>query len=154
MESKDLAYEIARIIDSRMGHDIAILDLRGLSDVAEFFVIATGDNNRMVDAIVDEIENRLRPQDIRAFAIEGREDNTWDLMDFGGVLVHVFQPEARAYYRLERLWGDAPRLDFADGTVTERAAVASDRQSAESENADRDAFAAAVAAAEELINED
>lgn len=153
MESKDLAFEIARIIDSRMGHDIAIIDLRGLTDVAEFFVIATGDNNRMVDAIVDEIENRLRPQGIRAFAIEGREDNTWDLMDFGGVLVHVFQPEARAFYRLERLWGDAPRLEFADGDVTACEACESDRQSAESENADQDAFEAAVAAAEELISE-
>lgn len=153
MEPKDLCYEIARIIDDRKGHDIAILDLREVSDIAEYFVIATGDNNRMVDAIVDEIENRLRPAGIHAFAIEGREDNTWDLMDFGNVIVHVFQPEARAFYRLERLWGDAPRIEYEDGRITEGATVDSDRQSAESENADQDAFDAAVAAAEELINE-
>ena len=153
MEPQDLAYEIARIIDDRKGHDIAILDLREVSDIAEYFVIATGDNNRMVDAIVDEIENRLRPAGIHAFAIEGREDNTWDLMDFGNVIVHVFQPEARAFYRLERLWGDAPRIEYEDGRITEGVTVDPDRQSAESENADQDAFDAAVAAAEELINE-
>ncbi len=153
MEPKDLAFEIARIIDDRKGHDIAILDLRGISDIAEFFVVATGDNNRMVDAIVDEIENRLRPAGVFAYAIEGREDNTWDLMDFGSVIVHVFQPEARAFYRLERLWGDAPHLEYEDGRVSEGATVTPDRQSADSESADRDAFDAALAAAEELIEE-
>lgn len=153
MESKDLAFEIARIIDDRKGHDIVLLDLRGVADIAEFFVIATGDSNRMVDAIVDEIENRLRPHDIRAFAIEGREDNTWDLMDFGSVVVHVFQPEARSFYRLERLWGDAPRIEYNEGDVTETAPSETDRQSADSENADQDAFDAAVAAAEQLIDE-
>lgn len=153
MESKDLALEIARIIDDRKGHDIAIIDLRGLTDIAEFFVVATGDNNRMVDAIVDEIENRLRPAGITAFAIEGREDNTWDLMDFGAVIVHVFQPAARSFYRIERLWGDAPRIEYTDGTVVEGVPGASDRQDADSENADRDAFEAALSAAEELIRE-
>ena len=154
MEFKDLAFEIARIIDDRKGHDIVIMDLRGVSDITEFFVIATADNNRAVDAVIDEIENRLRPLDIRAFAIEGREDNVWDLMDFGGVIVHVFQPEARNFYRLERLWGDAPRIEFEDGAVvTEVAGDEADRQSAESESADRDAYEAAVAAAEELIDE-
>ena len=74
-------------------------------------------------------------------------------MDFGNVIVHVFQPEARAFYRLERLWGDAPRIEYEDGRITEGVTVDPDRQSAESENADQDAFDAAVAAAEELINE-
>lgn len=157
MEPRDLAFEIARIIDDRKGHDIAILDLRGISDITEFFVIATGDNNRMVDAIVDEIENRLRPVGIHAYAIEGREGeerNTWDLMDFGPVIVHVFQPAARAFYRLERLWGDAPRIEYEDGRIVDGFTVIPDRQSADSENADRDALDAALAAAEELIEEE
>ena len=151
MEPQDLAYEIARIIDERKGHDIVILDLSGVSDIAERFVIATGDNNRMVDAIVDEIENQLREKGIRAFAIEGREDNTWDLMDFGHVIVHIFQPEARAFYRLERLWGDAPRTRYIDGEVVGSQTEDHDRQSSDSENADADAFEAAMEAAERLI---
>lgn len=153
MESKDLAFEIARIIDDYQGTDIVMLDLRGVTDITEFFVIATGRNNRAVDAIVDEIENRLRPADIRAFAIEGREDNVWDLMDFGNVIVHVFQPEAREFYRLERLWGDAPRIDYVEGMVHEVEATEADRQDADSQSADKDALAAAIAAAEELICE-
>ncbi len=151
MESQDLAYEIARIIDERKGHDIVILDLTEVSDIAERFVIATGDNNRMVDAIVDEIENQLRDKGIRAFAIEGREDNTWDLMDFGHVIVHVFQPEARAFYRLERLWGDAPRTLYVDGDIVNSEAEEHDRQDPDSEDAGADAFAAAMEAAERLI---
>lgn len=143
VESKDLAYEIARIIDEKKGHDITILDLRDVCDIAEYFVIATGDNNRMVDAIVDEVENCLREKDIRPFAIEGREDNTWDLLDFGHVIVHVFQPEARDFYRLDRLWGDAPRLYYVDGELEEGQPVAHDRQDRDSENADRDAYLAA-----------
>jgi ribosome-associated protein len=154
MESKDLAYELARIIDDKKGYDITIIDLRGIADVAEFFVIATGANNRQVDAIVDEIENVLRDKGIRAFAIEGREDNSWDLMDFGGVMVHVFQPEARAFYRLERLWGDAPRVDYVEGDVLEVEPGESDRQSSDSENAEQDAFDAAhLLATENLLAE-
>ncbi len=127
MDSKELALEIARIADDRMGHDVVVLDLRGIADISDFFVIATGDNNRMVDAIVDEIENRLRPLGVTAFAIEGREDNTWDLMDFGSVFVHVFQPAARDFYRLERLWGDAPRLEYLDGAAVAVEPLGSDR---------------------------
>ena len=57
MNSQELAYEVARIIDDKRGHDILIIDLRGIADIADFFVIGTGDNNRQVDAIVDEVEN-------------------------------------------------------------------------------------------------
>lgn len=151
MESQDLAYEIARIIDDKKGHDIVVLDLAGISDIAEAFVIATGDNNRMVDAIVDEIENRLREKGICAFAVEGREDNTWALMDFGAVIVHVFQPQARSFYRLERLWGDAPRFAYAEGELVPEDAPGHDRQDPDSQNADKDAFEAALKAAERLI---
>ena len=71
MNSQELAYEVARIIDDKRGHDILIIDLRGIADIADFFVIGTGDNNRQVDAIVDEVENQLRPKDVRAVAIDG-----------------------------------------------------------------------------------
>lgn len=113
----ELVSTICRIIDEKQGTDIVVQDLRGLSDVSEYFVIATGANNRRVDAMADEIENVLRPLGERAFAIEGREECTWVLMDFGAVLVHLFQPDTRAFYRLERLWGDAPHATFADGEL-------------------------------------
>lgn len=115
MKANELVRTIAGIIDEKQGTDIVLLDLRGASDITDYFIIATGANNRLVDAICDEIENSLRPLGERAFAIEGREDCTWLLMDFGSILVHLFQPEARKFYRLERLWGDAPRSAFVDG---------------------------------------
>ena len=149
MEPRELALEIARIIDEKKGHDIVVLDLTGLSDITEYFVIATGDSNRMVDAIVDEIENQLRVKDVKAFSIEGRVDNTWDLMDFGPVSVHVFQPDARDFYRLERLWGAAPRIEYADGVASDAGPLASDRRQHE----DLEALDAATVAAEELIKE-
>ena len=110
MNSQELAYEVARIIDDKRGHDILI------------------------------VENQLRPKDVRAVAIDGREDNSWDIMDFGSVIAHVFQPEARAFYRLEKLWADAPRAEYVDGVVTELGHGSSDRQNAESEDADADSL--------------
>ena len=71
-------------------------------------------NNRQVDAIVDEVEEQVgRTYGEHPFSIEGREERSWVLMDYGSVIVHVFTPEAREYYRLEKLWGDAPTLELA-----------------------------------------
>ena len=88
-----------------------MLDLTELSDVCDYFVLATGTNNRQVDSIVDEIEEKVAAAcGEHPFSIEGREQKTWMLMDYGSVVVHVFTPEARDFYRLEKLWGDAPQL--------------------------------------------
>ena len=91
--------------------DELVLDLTELSDVCDYFVLATGTNNRQVDSIVDEIEEKVAEAcGEHPFSIEGREQKTWMLMDYGSVVVHVFTPEARDFYRLEKLWGDAPQL--------------------------------------------
>lgn len=93
--------------------DICIVDLTGLSDVCDYFVIATGNNTRMVDAVVDEIEEKVaKACGEHPFSIEGREERSWILMDYGSVVVHSFTPEAREYYRLEKLWGDAPHVEL------------------------------------------
>ena len=93
--------------------DVVVLDLTELSDVCDFFMIATGFNNRQVDTIVDEIEEQVaKACGEHPFSIEGRDQRTWILMDYGSVVVHVFTPEAREYYRLEKLWGDAPQLSL------------------------------------------
>ncbi len=88
----------------------AAYDKKG-DDVCDYFVLATGTNNRQVDSIVDEIEEKVAEAcGEHPFSIEGREQKTWMLMDYGSVVVHVFTPEARDFYRLEKLWGDAPQL--------------------------------------------
>ena len=113
VDARTVATVAAQAASDKSAQDIEVLDLTELSDVCDFFVIATGTNNRMVDAVIDEVEEQVfNTCGEHPFAIEGREERTWILMDYGSVLVHVFTPEQRDYYRLEKLWGDAPRLEL------------------------------------------
>lgn len=89
-----------------------ILDLRGLSDVTDFFLIATGDSDTHTRAISENIVDRMRENGIRPVGVEGMAGARWVLMDFVGLIVHVFLGEVRDFYQLERLWGDAPSHDL------------------------------------------
>lgn len=114
VDSKELALVAARAIDSKKGSDIVIQDVSALLNVTDYFVIATGANNRRVDAIAEEVEDQLREQcDIKPFNREGRDNDEWVLLDYGAIVVHVFQPATRDFYRLEQLWEQAPTLDVA-----------------------------------------
>jgi ribosome-associated protein len=98
-----------------------VLDLRGLCDFTDYFVIAHGSSSRQVSAIAEAIEDRLREDDgLKPKHVEGRRVGDWILLDFIDVVVHVFLEERRAFYGLERLWGDAPRVSLA-GTAPSRA---------------------------------
>lgn len=111
VSAESLARAAAQAAFDKKAEDIVVLDLTELSDVCDYYVIASGQNNRLVDAIVDEVEEKvLKNLGEKPISIEGREERSWILMDFGSVLVHVFTPEAREFYRLEKLWGDAPQL--------------------------------------------
>ena len=80
----------------------------------DFFVIVTASNSRQVNSIVDAIKEDLRDKGgVKPFHVEGTQDGSWSLLDYGQIVVHVFQPETREYYRLEELWNDAPVLDLA-----------------------------------------
>ena len=113
IDARAVAEVAAQAAYDKNGDDIQVLDLTELSDVCDYFVIATGSNTRLVDSIVDEIEEQVAMKcDEHPFSIEGRDERSWILMDYGSVVVHVFTPEAHDYYRLEKLWGDAPVLDL------------------------------------------
>ncbi len=110
-------FELARIAataaDSKKATDIVVLDISPKSDVCDYFVIATGATARQVDAIVDEVREKVSANlGVSPLSCEGRAGLSWVLVDYGSVVVHVFQPEARDYYRLESLWGDAPRVSL------------------------------------------
>lgn len=91
-----------------------VQEVRDLIQITDYFVIATAANNPQVGAIVDEIEKQEREKcGVKPLHREGTDDGTWTLLDYGSFVVHVFQPEARDYYRLEALWNDAPVLDLA-----------------------------------------
>ena len=115
IDAKEVARVAALAADDKIAEDVRIIDLTELSDVCDYFVIATGLNNRQTDAIVDEVEEKVAAAcKEHPFSIEGREERTWILMDYGSVVVHVFTPEAREHYRLEKLWGDAPVYSLDD----------------------------------------
>lgn len=111
--SKECAIIAARAADEKKATDIMVQEVRDLIGVTDYFIIATAANNRQVDAIIDEIEEAEREQaHVKPIHREGTTDGSWSLLDYGNFVVHVFQPEAREYYRLEALWNDAPVLDL------------------------------------------
>lgn len=95
---------------SKKGEDIVILDLRDISSFTDFFVIMHGNSKRQNVAICEHVEQELKRTEVRPSSIEGRENAEWILMDYGNFIIHIFSKEAREYYSLEKLWGDAPRF--------------------------------------------
>ena len=107
----EAALVAARAADAKLGRDTVVLAMGDLLGVTDAFVITTGANSRQLRTIVDEVEKQVKQAVGRSpRATEGLGDLTWVLMDYGDFLVHVFDPDARAYYDLEHLWGDAPRV--------------------------------------------
>jgi ribosome-associated protein len=95
--------------------DVVVLDLRHTPAFTDYFVLCSGQNQRQVKAIADAIEESLRAARIRPAHVEGYDRADWVLMDFFTFIVHVFTPQTREFYSLERLWGDAERIDVGEG---------------------------------------
>jgi len=117
-ESVAAATVAAQAISDKRGEDIAVLDLSGLLVVTDVFLIASGTSTRHVKTLVDDVEDALRLHDRKPIRREGKEYGEWVLLDYGDLIVHVFDPETRAYYDLERLWADAPRIVVPVSTAT------------------------------------
>ena len=107
---EELALLAAKAADEKRAKDIVVLDLRGISIVTDYFVIADAETEIQVRAITNGILERLKELGIDSVRREGWEDARWVLLDLGDTVVHVFRTEDREYYDLERLWGDAPKL--------------------------------------------
>jgi len=97
---------------SKKATDMVGLDLTSLDGVADYFLICSGASEPQVKAIAEEVEDKLREAGARAWHVEGREGRRWVLLDFVDVVVHVFHEKTREYYLLERLWGDAGKVDL------------------------------------------
>ena len=110
-DTEALARAAAIALDEKKGVDIVLLDVHQLLVITDVFVIASGTNPRQVKALVDEVEGRLRILGRKPLRREGVEHAQWVLLDYGDIVIHVFDPATRAFYDLERLWGDAPRLE-------------------------------------------
>ena len=129
IDTKQAALVAARAADEKKATDIVIQDVSELLKVTDYFVICTAANNRRADAIADEIEEKLREEcGIKPLSREGLESCEWILLDYGGIVVHIFMPEPRDFYRLEQLWEQAPTVDVAaagikDPVYTQRIAA-------------------------------
>lgn len=108
MEAKELAQHAAQLAQTKKAKDIVVLDLNGLSDVTNYFVVCTGESDTQVKAIADAIDDGTRELKSKVWRKEGFDNLQWVLLDYVDVVVHVFQPKTREYYDIERLWGDAP----------------------------------------------
>ena len=114
---KKLTGEIARAVRAALDKkalDVVVLDLRHTPAFTDFFLLCSGQNTRQVQAIADAVEEALRAVKARPSHVEGYERAEWILMDFFTFIVHVFTPQTRAFYSLERLWGDAERIDISE----------------------------------------
>ncbi len=111
LESKTLAYKIADLALEKKAKQIIVMDLNGITAIADFFVLMSGDSDTQIKAIADHIVRELKGQEIRVYHKEGYNSLRWVLLDYVDVVVHVFKPETREFYGLERLWGDA-KIDF------------------------------------------
>lgn len=109
------AIEAARAADEKSAVDVVVLEVGPVLAVCEYFIIASASNTRLVKSIAEEVEYRVSEAGGgKPIRVEGLSDARWVLMDYGDFVVHVFLDEARAYYDLERLWSDVPRLAWQD----------------------------------------
>ena len=109
--SLDIVKKIVKALDDKKGNDIQVIKIEELTIVADYFVICTANSNTHVRALADEVEYQLEEAGIKADHVEGRATG-WVLLEYKGVVVHIFLEESRNYYNLERLWEDAKKIDI------------------------------------------
>ena len=100
-----------KVLDTKFAQDIMIMDLRGVSPIADFFVIATAGNTPQMAALAEAAEETLEKEGMKLFHKEGVQSAKWVLLDFGSIIMHLFDKESREYYNLERTWGDAQIIE-------------------------------------------
>ncbi len=110
--SREFAIEIARLAQNTRCHNILILEMASVCPVTDYFVIATGTSARQMRTVCDQIDEMAEKMNFKCFRRSGYEASTWIAADYVDVVVHIFDGEARAYYDLENLWGDAKRIGF------------------------------------------
>lgn len=117
MNSKQLAEKISDAIFNKNGYDVKLLDIHIVTTMTDYFLICSADSETQVKAISDEIENKLKDEGIKCWHKEGYKSLSWVLLDYVDVVVHIFKKDAREFYNLEKLWGDAVITEMEDPLV-------------------------------------
>ena len=119
LTAKEVAHEVTKALDAKKGMDIKLLKIDRVSSLADYFLICTGTSSTHVKTLCDYAEYTMEQLGETMLGREGHRGNSWELLDYGSVVVHVFTDEARAFYDLERLWADAEQVDLKDIIVEE-----------------------------------
>ena len=119
LSAKEVAYQVTKALDAKKGMDIQLLKIDEVSSLADYFLICTGTSNTHVKTLCDYAEYTLEQLGEPMLGREGHRGNSWELLDFGSIVVHVFTQEAREFYALERLWADAEKIDISSFIVEE-----------------------------------
>ena len=117
LKSKDLAIQAAKAALEKKALDVIILDLSGLTVIADYFVICSGESTTQVKAVAEFIEQEFAKKRIKPLGVEGAAHSHWILLDYGDVIIHVFEKETRAYYNLEKLWMDAKVVEIDEDKI-------------------------------------
>ena len=112
MENKDMAMLAANTLSNKKGIDIKLIDIAEKSSFADYLIIASGGSDRQVGALADAVEDAFEEQGERPRSIAGKNNSGWILMDYGDVIVNIFNPELRERYNLEKVWGDCTFIEF------------------------------------------
>ena len=110
MSTQELPYAIVDTLEEKKGEDILLLDLRGVTEICDYFVICTGTSDRMLDGLADDLVRKIKTSHQLKGHLEGRSRDGWLLVDYGSVIVHLFSPDQRDYYALEELWDGGKAL--------------------------------------------
>jgi len=116
---KEIAYAVTKALDEKKGMNIKLLKIDHVSSLADYFLICTGTSNTHVRTLCDYAEYTLEQLGEPMLGREGHRGNSWELLDYGTIVVHVFTEEAREFYALERLWADAENVDISDIVIAE-----------------------------------
>ena len=117
MTPKEMALVAAKALDEKKGIGVSAIEVTDLTSLADYFVFATGSSNTQINALCGAVEKELDEQGVHVLRREGYRDGTWVLLDYGDIVVHVFNAEAREFYSLERLWSDGVPVDLS-GVLT------------------------------------
>ena len=120
LSRESVACTCAHLADERKAENIVVLDIGDSAYFTDYFVIATGRNKRQIRAIAGEIRRQMKRHSHSVMGVEGDAESGWVLIDLGEAIVHLFTPDARVLYDLELLWGDAPKVEWADVTPLEK----------------------------------
>ena len=115
MTNKEFALLAAKTLDNKKAIDITVIDIMEKASFADYMIIATGNSDRQVNSLVDDVEEEFAKEGLFAKSIDGKQNSGWILMDFGDIVVNIFNKETREKYNIERVWGDCTFIDFENG---------------------------------------